>query len=306
MKWRTKTLFAIVSLLCAMTVAAGCGSVPEPIITVKKTPAPPFFTPEPTQTPTPSKAPTPTIIFTSPSWDTPPPSPDETTPTPTPAPAKTLSGIAIGDTAASVDTLLGPRYRTLDDSGGTYAIYYSADGFKLVKFAKGVVAYVYSYAYKNENVDKTYTDPYGTGKIYAAAIGSIGTASQHVNEQILFELTNAYRLYSGKSMLAWNEKLAAVARLHSEDMANNDFADHTSSDGRSYGTRLSEIGYSATMSGENLAVSSNNAVAALDSWIRSEATRANLLSDYSDVGIGFAYKSGSSYNGYRWTQAFGR
>ena len=57
-----------------------------------------------------------------------------------------------------------------------------------------------------------------------------------------------------KQPLAFNDALLEAARLHAQDMLDNDFFDHVSSDGRTLVDRVTEVGYPALGVGENLAV----------------------------------------------------
>lgn len=98
-------------------------------------------------------------------------------------------------------------------------------------------------------------------------------------------------------------RLATAARLHSEDMARQDYFSHTSLDGRSPWDRIAAQGYTGA-SGENIAAGYRTAAAVMTGWMNSSGHRANILNCTSRaIGVGIGY--GGSYGIY-WTQTFGR
>lgn len=67
------------------------------------------------------------------------------------------------------------------------------------------------------------------------------------------ELANQERAKYGCSALVMNDTLHQVAYNHSADMIARDFFDHTNPDGKDPGERLTDIGYSWSTCGENIA-----------------------------------------------------
>ena len=58
--------------------------------------------------------------------------------------------------------------------------------------------------------------------------------------------------------------------------------------------------------GENIAAGSATPETVVKQWMNSPGHRANILnSDYEELGVGYAYKSGSEY-GHYWVQMFRR
>jgi hypothetical protein len=89
-------------------------------------------------------------------------------------------------------------------------------------------------------------------------------------------------------------------------MAQQNYFSHTSLDGRSAGTRISQAGYSWNTYGENIAAGYTTPEAVVAGWMNSSGHRANILrSSFCDIGVGYAYSASSSYGRY-WTQNFGR
>ncbi|GLZ75683.1 hypothetical protein Afil01_04900 [Actinorhabdospora filicis] len=115
-------------------------------------------------------------------------------------------------------------------------------------------------------------------------------------------LTNVERAKAGCGEVEENAKLTAAAQGHSEDMARNNYFDHTSQDGRSPWDRSRAQGYNDAI-GENIAAGYTTAKAVLEGWMNSEGHRANILNcDAKAIGLGVArYNGGQLY----WTQMFG-
>jgi uncharacterized protein YkwD len=116
-------------------------------------------------------------------------------------------------------------------------------------------------------------------------------------------LTNAERAAAGCGDLRTDERLRTAARGHSQDMAANDYFDHTGLDGRSPFDRMRDAGY-PDPAGENIAYGYRTPADVMAGWLGSEGHRRNLLTcSHQAIGVGLAYDgSGRPY----WTQNFGR
>jgi uncharacterized protein YkwD len=92
--------------------------------------------------------------------------------------------------------------------------------------------------------------------------------------------------------LEWDDKLAEVARQHSEDMAQNEFFSHTGSDGSSPALRTSKAGIQWRRTGENIAKVQDVPQAErlfMDEPKFQQNHRANILKpEYTRVGVGIA------------------
>jgi PKD repeat protein len=119
-------------------------------------------------------------------------------------------------------------------------------------------------------------------------------------------LVNQERSAQHLQSLSWDTELHDAARGHSVDMATNNYFSHTSQDGRTFSDRIQAAGYQYNTAGENIAAGYSTPEAAMNGWMNSSGHRANILnSSYCDLGVGYAYDSGSTYDHY-WTQDFGR
>ncbi len=124
-------------------------------------------------------------------------------------------------------------------------------------------------------------------------------------EEEVAALINTERANQGLPPLEIDVRLVEAARLHSEDMATNDFFSHTGSDGSSAGERITRAGYIWTTYAENIAAGYQTASAAVQAWMQSPGHRANILSPSVDhIGVGYAYNPNSYYGTY-WTADFG-
>ncbi len=119
-------------------------------------------------------------------------------------------------------------------------------------------------------------------------------------EQQIFALINAERIKNGLTELEWSERLAAVARLHSEDMASAKFFSHRGSDGSMVDERADRLGLGVWSSiGENIAYMrgfEDPAGLAVAKWLESTAHRKNLLgSTWKESAVGVAVTEDGTY-----------
>ncbi len=95
--------------------------------------------------------------------------------------------------------------------------------------------------------------------------------------------------------LRWDDRLAAAARAHSEDMARAGYLSHEGSDGSMPAQRVSYMGIQWLSTGENVARASDAAEAEslfMDEPKFQQNHRANILNpNYTIVGIGVAKDS---------------
>ncbi|MEU6645033.1 CAP domain-containing protein [Saccharomonospora sp. NPDC046836] len=110
---------------------------------------------------------------------------------------------------------------------------------------------------------------------------------------------NAERADAGCAAVTIDSRLAAAAQAHSDDMAQNEYLDHTSQDGTSFDKRMRQHGYPRPAA-ENIAMGLSSAQAVMDAWMSSDGHRRNILNcDITAIGVGL------NANGWYWTQAFG-
>lgn len=113
-------------------------------------------------------------------------------------------------------------------------------------------------------------------------------------------LTNIEREKAGKSILKYNNYIAAGAQTRSEELLVS--FSHTRPDGSRFFTVFDDPDFSYRYIGENLALGYKSPAEVVAAWMKSDGHRANLLSDnYTDIGIGITK---SETGRYHWAQIF--
>lgn len=136
-----------------------------------------------------------------------------------------------------------------------------------------------------------------------AGSGNSGDTDNPINasepEQEMLKLLNADRLAPSSAdetrgmahPLAWDDRLAAVARQHSEEMAEHDYFSHQGLDGSVPAMRVSKAGIHWRSTGENIAkfpdVADAEAAFMNEPRFQQHNHRGNILRlEYTHVGIG--------------------
>lgn len=119
-------------------------------------------------------------------------------------------------------------------------------------------------------------------------------------EREVFELLNTVRRGKGLTKLEWNDDVAAVARIHSQNMAKEKFFSHRGTDGSMVDDRADRVGLGAWRSiGENIAYMrgyDNPAELAVQKWMESTAHRNNLLGpNWTESAVGVAITADGTY-----------
>ncbi len=119
-------------------------------------------------------------------------------------------------------------------------------------------------------------------------------------ERTAFELLNQKRIANGLQALAWNEQLATIARLHSQNMAKFNFFSHRGLDDKMVSDRADAEGLSKWRAiGENIAFNrgyEDPIGKAVQLWLDSTSHRRNLLdSNWKETAVGIAVAADGSY-----------
>lgn len=102
----------------------------------------------------------------------------------------------------------------------------------------------------------------------------------------LLDLVNQDRASEGLDPVCLNAKLLEAAKIHNDDMINNDFFSHTGSDNSAPWDRVSAVGYPWVTVGENIAWGQTSVESVHNAWMNSPGHRANILnSDFKQMGI---------------------
>ena len=125
-------------------------------------------------------------------------------------------------------------------------------------------------------------------------------------ERRAFNLINRERASRGETQLIWDDELSRMARLHSENMARDNFLSHTDRSGRDTDARAAACGVCGWHAlAENIAYNQgfDDPVAfAVERWMDSAKHRDNILrAGFTHAGLGMAKAAdGSVY----FTQVF--
>ena len=111
------------------------------------------------------------------------------------------------------------------------------------------------------------------------------------------ELANEKRAEAGLGELEADSELMWLAQIRAEECAevNGLYVDgkaHTRPDGRSWGTVLTDNGYSFSSAGENCGMGYNTAASQIEGWMNSPGHKANMLDPgHTKIGVGCAVSS---------------
>ncbi|MFC0843152.1 sigma-70 family RNA polymerase sigma factor [Streptomyces noboritoensis] len=127
-------------------------------------------------------------------------------------------------------------------------------------------------------------------------------AKQGSTAQQVIALVNTERAKNGCGPVSDNSKLATAAQRHSDNMAAQDFFDHTDPSGSGPGERIHAAGYQWSTYGENIARGQQTPADVMNSWMNSPGHRANILNcAFKELGVGIHNGPGGPW----WTQDFG-
>jgi uncharacterized protein YkwD len=116
--------------------------------------------------------------------------------------------------------------------------------------------------------------------------------------------------FGSATALTMNPILRCAARLHSADMGEAEFFDHTNLDGVNPFQRMQMAGFSGQAMGENIAKGQQSPSQVVNGWIDSDGHCRNIMDpNFTDLGVGYWEGEGGSrgFNGNKlWTQNFGR
>lgn len=138
-------------------------------------------------------------------------------------------------------------------------------------------------------------------RIYVEPVKPTAEAPQPVKKELsihdlelqAFQLLNQKRVENGLKPVVWNENIAKIARVHSQNMATYNFFSHQGLDGLTVDKRADALGLSDWRKiGENIAYNrgyKDPVEYAVIRWMQSESHRQNLLSDkWKESGVGVA------------------
>ena len=119
-------------------------------------------------------------------------------------------------------------------------------------------------------------------------------------EKEAFTQLNQKRMENGMPALRWSDDLARLARVHSQDMADNKYFSHRGKDGSMVDSRADTLGIRGWLAiGENIAFMRGFADpvgVAVKQWMASSAHRRNLLNEqWTESAVGLAVAPDGSF-----------
>lgn len=107
------------------------------------------------------------------------------------------------------------------------------------------------------------------------------------------------RRYKGTHSLSFDKRLNEAASMHASDMADNSFLGHSSSEGVSYQSRVSQTGYQWVNVAENIAAGQMTIDKTFQAWLDSKQHCDLMLSaDYQEAGLACAINCNDPYGVY--------
>jgi len=117
-------------------------------------------------------------------------------------------------------------------------------------------------------------------------------------EHAIHDQINVIRVSAGLRALTYDEQVATMARAHSQDMAINNYFDHTSPDGKTLQDRIITARIPCFPDGENIEQTNTGDTpdSIVQTWMNSQGHRDNILSPiYMRDGIGVYSSLGNEF-----------
>jgi uncharacterized protein YkwD len=136
--------------------------------------------------------------------------------------------------------------------------------------------------------------------LLATQVGTPTVAADTIldqREQFVLSEINRIRAEQGLSQLRLNDKLCAIARNHSSNMAEYGYLSHIDSLGRDFSKRVGSRITAPYHAGENVARNNfpNSAQVAVQGWSQSPSHLKNILNEnFAETGVGVVVNSEGS------------
>ncbi len=122
------------------------------------------------------------------------------------------------------------------------------------------------------------------------------------------ELTNQERAQFGLPPLTTNTQLAEAAQIHTENMTQQDFFDHTELDDSSISDRVEATGYGFLAWAENIGAGYETPEEIVEGWMNNAGHRANIFDpNLEEIGVGYFFLENDTGNvnfNHYWAQVF--
>ena len=140
----------------------------------------------------------------------------------------------------------------------------------------------------------------------SSGIGSARALFAEGQEQILYELINAFRVRSGRTALQWSDRLGKPSRDHSDEMGQYNYLSTTSRNGRTLQQRAADEGFDRNrFTSGNVLAGENDAIAFFQKMLATTTMRSNIVAAGVTIfGAGFSGGHSGTYRNY-FTYMFG-
>ncbi len=198
-----------------------------------------------------------------------------------------VEGVTLGSTKEEVHNQLGEPITSIEKQTGHYVI--EDEQYDTYLVENFYVTFFYDIHDENKVTAVQLIDK----EIEQNKQGFYGVKSEELRqsfEEQLFDLVNASRMKHGLSVLKWDEPISRTAFQHSNDMATNEYFDHTNLEGKSPFDRIQEDGIPYMMAGENIAMGQFSSIFAHEALLNSLSHRRNILQPkWKRLGVGVAF-----------------
>ncbi len=115
----------------------------------------------------------------------------------------------------------------------------------------------------------------------------------------VIELINQERARNGVHPLQHDPRLDVASQRHSDDEAEHDFVGHDGTDGSTFWSRVTDVGFEPQVLGEVLTAGNPTADSAVNAWLTSPPHHEILMyPDLDWIGVGHATHPGTHYTDY--------
>lgn len=209
------------------------------------------------------------------------------------SPRFVFRGISVGTSSADVNMTFESPIDSIIKGNTKYIMNgLNADKKNMEMFYTDGMYITFFYdVFKNNSVTSVNIIEYDTEQNYNRLYAEPSPELKESFEKQNFYVTNAVRVREGYSALSFHNDLAEVAVLHSEEMAENGYFDHTDLSGGTVADRAAagRVRYKAV--GENIAMGAQNTLYMHELLMNSEGHRKNILGNYTAIGTGVAFSA---------------
>lgn len=209
-------------------------------------------------------------------------------------------GITYGVSASSVKKIYGEPLTYIQKGNTRY--YINRDEKESNTFLiDDVYTIIFYDTYNNQTVTSVFLIDKNTELSFKGFYGEASNELVEAYQYQIFDLSNAVRARNSLKPYIWDGLASKSSLLHSKDMAEHHFFEHTNLKGESPFERMINQGIEYSTAAENIAAGQSNAIYAHEGWMNSEGHRENILGEYQRLGVGVYF--GGEYRLY-YTQNF--